>query len=88
VDKAAAVYRRILETSPETPEVAERLAELERKGKAAENNAKLIAMLERLCDNLKNRPTTGAAPASTSGDDLGPGKLAVGGPLVPGKGTS
>jgi len=74
-DKAAAVYRRILETSPETPEVAERLAELERKGKTTEINAKLVAMLEKLCDNLKNRPTTGAAPVSGSGGDVDPERL-------------
>jgi len=78
LDKAAAVYRTILETSPESPEVAERLAELERKGKTAEINAKLVAMLETLCDNLKNRPTTGAAPVSTSGRDVGPEKLVAG----------
>ena len=72
LDKAAAVYRTILETSPETPEVAERLAELERKGKTAEINAKLVSMLEKLCDNLKNRPTTRAAPVSTSGGDVDP----------------
>jgi tetratricopeptide (TPR) repeat protein len=72
LDKAAAVYRTILETSPETPEVAERLAELERKGKTAEINAKLVSMLEKLCDNLKNRPTTRAAPVSTSEGDVDP----------------
>lgn len=72
LDKAAAVYRTILETSRESPEVAERLAELERKAKTAEINAKVVAMLERLCDNLKNRPTTGATPVSTSEPDVGP----------------
>jgi len=72
LDKAAAVYRTILETSPETPEVAARLAELERKGKTAEINAKLVSMLEKLCDKLKNRPTTRAAPVSTSGGDVDP----------------
>jgi len=75
LDKAAAVYRTILETSPETPEVAARLAELERKGKTTEINAKLVAMLEKLCDNLKNRPTTGAAPVSGSGGDVDPERL-------------
>jgi tetratricopeptide (TPR) repeat protein len=61
LDKAAAVYRTLLEISPESPEVTKRLAELERKAKTAENNAKLVSMLERLCDNLKNRPSTGVA---------------------------
>jgi tetratricopeptide (TPR) repeat protein len=88
LDKAAAVYRSILETSPNTPDVAERLAELERKGKAAETNAKLVAILERLCDNLKNRPTTGAPPASRSGAAPGPEKLAVGRTRVPEAGAS
>jgi tetratricopeptide (TPR) repeat protein len=71
LDKAAAVYRTILETSRESPEVAERLAELERKAKTAEINAKVVAVLERLCDNLKNRPTTGTAPVSTSEPNVG-----------------
>jgi len=62
LDKAAAVYRTLLETSPESPEILERLAELERKAKTAETNAKLAAMLEKLCDNLKKRPSTGVAP--------------------------
>jgi len=88
LDKAAAVYRSILEISPETPEVPERLAELERKAKAAEDNAKLVSMLERLCDNLRNRPTTGVAPISASEDDAGPEKLAVGRTLIPGKAVS
>ena len=71
LDKAAAVYRTILETSPESPEVAERLAALERKAKTAEINAKLVVVLEKLCDNLKNRPTTGVAPVSISKPDVG-----------------
>jgi len=62
LDKAAAVYRTLLETSPESPEVATRLAELERKAKTADMNATLVTMLERLRDNLKNRPSTGGAP--------------------------
>jgi tetratricopeptide (TPR) repeat protein len=74
LDKAAAVYRTILETAPETPEVEARLAELEQKGKAVEINAKLVAVLERLCDNLTNRPATGAAPDSVSGRDVDPKK--------------
>jgi len=89
LDKAAAVYRRILETSPETPEVAGRLADLEREGKAAEINAKLVSMLEKLCDNLKNRPTTGAAPGSASGGDVDPEKLVtVGRTRAQGEGSS
>jgi len=71
LDKAAAVYRTILETSPESLEVAERLAALERKAKTAEINAKLVVVLEKLCDNLKNRPTTGVAPVSISKPDVG-----------------
>jgi len=71
LDKAAAVYRTILETSPESSEVAERLAALERKAKTAEINAKLVVVLEKLCDNLKNRPTTGVAPVSISKPDVG-----------------
>jgi tetratricopeptide (TPR) repeat protein len=89
LDKAAAVYRTILETAPETPEVAARLAELERKGKTAEINAKLVSMLEKLCDNLKNRPTTGAAPDSASGRDVDPEKpVAVVRPVAQRKGAS
>jgi tetratricopeptide (TPR) repeat protein len=72
LDKAAAVYRTILETSQESPEVAERLAELERKTKTVEINAKVVAVLETLCDNLKNRPATGATPVSTSEPDVFP----------------
>jgi tetratricopeptide (TPR) repeat protein len=62
LDKAAVVYRTILESSPESLEISERLAELERKAKTAETHAKLVSMLEKLCDNLKNRPSTGVAP--------------------------
>ncbi|HVO85042.1 MAG TPA: tetratricopeptide repeat protein [Syntrophobacteria bacterium] len=62
LDKAAAIYRTLLETAPESPEVSKRLAELERKAKTAETNAKLASMLEKLCDNLKNRPSPGAVP--------------------------
>jgi tetratricopeptide (TPR) repeat protein len=62
LDKAAAVYRTILEIAPETPEVAVRLAELERKAGTAEINAKLVSTLEKLCDNLKNRPPARVAP--------------------------
>jgi tetratricopeptide (TPR) repeat protein len=72
LDKAAAIYRTILETPRESPEVAERLAELERKAKTAKINAKVVAVLERLCDKLKNRPPTGAAPVSTSEPGLFP----------------
>jgi len=62
MDKAAAVYRTLLETSPESPEISERLAELERKAKTADMNATLVTVLERLRDNLKNRPSTEVAP--------------------------
>jgi tetratricopeptide (TPR) repeat protein len=61
LDKAAAVYRTLLGISPENPEVAKRLAELERKAKTAETNAKLVSMLEKLCDNLRNRFSSGIA---------------------------
>lgn len=89
LDKAAAVYRRILETSPEAPEVVERLAELEWKGKAAEINTKFVSMLEKLCDNLKNRPISGAAPGSASGGDVDPEKLVtVGRNRAQGEGAS
>lgn len=89
LDKAAAVYRTILETAPETPEVAARLAELERKGKTAEINVKLVSMIEKLCDNLKGRPTTRAAPGSTSGWDVDSKEpVAVVGPPAQRKGAS
>ncbi|MGE5311681.1 MAG: tetratricopeptide repeat protein [Nitrospirota bacterium] len=89
LDKAAAVYRTILETAPETPEVAARLAELERKGKAAEINVKLVSMIEKLCENLKGRPTTRAAPGSTSGWDVDSKEpVAVVGPPAQRKGAS
>jgi tetratricopeptide (TPR) repeat protein len=89
LDKAAAVYRTILETAPQTPEVAARLAELERKRKTAEINAKLVSILETLCSNLRNRPTTGAAPASTSGRDVDPKRpVAVVRPMAQTEGES
>lgn len=89
LDKAAAVYRTILETAPESPEVAARLAELERKGKTAETNANLVTILEKLCDTLKHRPTTGVAPGSTSGPDGDPKKpVAVVRPVAQTEGES
>jgi tetratricopeptide (TPR) repeat protein len=59
LDKAVTVYRTLLGISPANPEIARRLAELERKAKNAENNARLVSMLEKLCDNLKNRFSPG-----------------------------
>lgn len=88
-DKAAALYRRILASSPGTAGVEERLDDLARKAKAARINEKLISTLEKLRDRLNNRPTTEAAPASEGKVTVAPEKLvAVVRSLAQGKGAS
>jgi len=76
-DKAAAVYHRILETSPDTAGVPERLADLERKVKAAQLKTKLLFFLEKLRDHLKTRSITRAALPSQPGGAIHPERLAA-----------
>ena len=75
LDKAAAVYRRILKASPGAPEVEERLAELERRGKAAHPSMRLIAVLEELRDHLRERLSTGVTQVSDQGEVVDSNKL-------------
>jgi tetratricopeptide (TPR) repeat protein len=75
LDKAAAVYRRILKASPGVAAVEERLAELERGSKVAHPDTKLIAMLEELRNNLKKRSSTGSIEISNQGEGVDSNKL-------------
>jgi predicted Zn-dependent protease len=77
LDKAAAVYRRILEASPGVAAVEERLAELEGGSKAAQPGTRLIAVLEELRDNLMKRSRTGSTEISNQGEIVDPNKLAA-----------
>jgi hypothetical protein len=75
LDKAAAVYRRILSASPGAPEVEERLAELERRSKGAHPSTKLIAVLDELRDNLRKRLATRSTEVSDQGEFVDSNKL-------------
>lgn len=75
LDKAAAVYRKILKASPGAPGVEKRLAELEREGKAVHPSTRLITMLAELRDNLRKRPSTPSTQASDRGELLDSDKL-------------
>ena len=75
LDKAAEVYRNILETSPETEGVEAKLADLEKRITDAKVSSTLLSILESWQSGLQERDTQeGSEPLSTS-SGIDPEKL-------------
>jgi len=77
LDKAAEVYRNILETSPETEGVVAKLADLEKRLADAKVGSTLLSILESWQSGLQERDIQeGSEPPSTA-SGIDPGKLAA-----------
>jgi len=77
LDKAAEVYRNILETSPETEGVEAKLTDLEKRIADAKVSSTLLSILESWQSGLQQRDTQeGSEPLSTS-SGIDPEKLAA-----------
>lgn len=77
LNKAAEVYRNILETSPETEGVEAKLADLEKRVADAKVGSTLLSILESWQSGLQERDTQeGSEPPSTA-SGIDPGKLAA-----------
>jgi tetratricopeptide (TPR) repeat protein len=77
LDKAAEVYRNILETSPETEGVEAKLADLEKRVADAKVGSTLLSILESWQSGLQERDTPeGSEPPSTA-SGIDPGKLSA-----------
>ncbi|MBT8406617.1 MAG: tetratricopeptide repeat protein [Deltaproteobacteria bacterium] len=77
LDKAAEVYRNILETSPETEGVEAKLADLEKRITDAKVSSTLLSILESWQSGLQERDTQeGSEPLPTS-SGIDPEKLAA-----------
>jgi tetratricopeptide (TPR) repeat protein len=72
LDKAMEVYRRILQNSPETEEIADRLAELDKQVGKTEVARTLLSILESCQSELHERAASDTTSPSTepSGIDL------------------
>ncbi|MBW1982075.1 MAG: tetratricopeptide repeat protein [Deltaproteobacteria bacterium] len=66
LEKAAAVYRQILATSPQKKDIQERLAALQQRIASQAKGRKLLQLLEKLGRTMEERPTK--SPAVTSED--------------------
>ena len=77
LDKAAEVYRNIIETSSETEGVEAKLADVERRIADAKVSSTLLSILESWKSDLQDRDTPeGSEPLSTS-SGIDPEKLAA-----------
>ena len=76
VDKAAEVYRDILQTSPDMEGVEAKLADVEKRIADAKGSSRLLSILESWKSGLKDRDSQeGSEPSSTS-SGIDPEKLA------------
>lgn len=76
LEKAATVYRKILETAPETPGIEERLAELQKKIGAPRRRKRLINALEGWLGNIHERARARTTVRDESPPELDPEELA------------
>ena len=77
VDKAIEVYRKILETSPETEEVEARLAELEKRIGEPQGGRTLISVLEAWQSKLREKAASESMPPPSTPPSLSPEKLSA-----------
>ncbi len=77
LDEAVDIYRRILQSSPDTKGVADRLAELERQVAKVQKARNLISILEALKNRVQVLDIEGFTPPLTEPARVEPGKLAA-----------
>jgi predicted Zn-dependent protease len=77
LDKAAEVYKNILETAPETEGVETKLARLEKRIADAKMGATLLSILESWQSGLQERGTREAAVPLSTASGIDPDKLAA-----------
>jgi tetratricopeptide (TPR) repeat protein len=77
VDKAIEVYRKILETSPETEEVEARLAELEKRIGEPREGRTLLSVLEVWQSKLREKAAPESMPPPSTPPSLDPEKLSA-----------
>jgi tetratricopeptide (TPR) repeat protein len=77
VDKAIEVYRKILETSPETEEVEARLAELEKQIGEPQEGRTLLSVLEAWQSKLRKKAAPEYMPPPSTPPSLDPEKLSA-----------
>ena len=77
VDKAIEVYRKILETSPETEEVKTRLAELEKRIGESPEGRTLLSVLEAWQSKLREEDAPESMPPPSTAPSLDSEKLSA-----------
>jgi tetratricopeptide (TPR) repeat protein len=77
VDKAIEVYRKILDTSPETEEVEARLAELEKRIGYPPQDLTLISALEAWQSQVREEADLESMPPPSTEPSLDPKKLSA-----------
>ena len=77
VDKAIEVYRKVLETSPETEEVEARLAELEKRIGEPQEGRTLLSVLEAWQSKLREKAAPESMPPPSTPPSLDPEKLSA-----------
>ena len=77
VDKAIEVYRKILDTSPETEEVEARLAELEKRIGYPPQDRTLLSVLEALQSQVREEADPESMPPPSTEPSLDPKKLSA-----------
>lgn len=77
VDKAIEVYRKILETSPETEEIEARLAELEKRVGEPQEGRTLLSVLEAWQSTLREKAAPESMPPPSTPLSLDPEKLSA-----------
>lgn len=77
VDKAIEVYRKILETSPETEEIEARLAELEKRIGEPQEGRTLFSVLEAWQSTLREKAAPESMPPPSTPPSLDPEKLSA-----------
>lgn len=77
VDKAIEVYRKILETSPETEEIEARLAELEKRIGEPQEGRTLLSVLEAWQSTLREKAAPESMPPPSTPPSLDPEKLSA-----------
>ncbi len=77
VDKAIEVYRKVLETSPETEEVEAKLAELEKRSGVPQGGRTLLSVLEAWQGKLREKAAPESMPPPSTPPSLDPEKLSA-----------
>ena len=77
VDKAIEVYRKVLETSPETEEVEAKLAELEKRIGVPQESRTLLSVLEAWQGKLREKAAPESMPPPSTPPSLDPEKLSA-----------